>query len=406
MIIPVILENSEKEVHKKAEIAAKFADLIQIDIAETTYVGNQTLLDIESIHSATIGKSIELDLMVNNPVGYLTKFYPNVTKVSYYVKEGKEVLNFIDKAKSMGYSVGLGIGPDTNMDIIYKHINSLNYVQFYTVIPGGKGRQFEKDVLKKIRAFRKKYTDIAIQVDGAINKETIPDLMKEGVNDFVVGSAIFNSSNPANMYIELTNMTNTAPENITSLASSSETRQIKQIAILGGAAWKEDDPAYKAAFETSKLLAENGYEVVNGGGPGVMEASTKGAHAGGGHVLAVTYHPNKPKRHYEGVASGNDADTEVITLDYFDRTKVMLQTTQAHIVFKGSIGTLSEFGMTWISSWIHEPNNKPIILYGAFWQEFLDLIEKHMLVIKGEEKLLKICTTPKEVIDYLKTFDA
>lgn len=182
--------------------------------------------------------------------------------------------------------------------------------------------------------------------------------------------------------------------------------KIEKVAFLGGAAWQEDDQPYMDAFETAKLLAENGYEIVNGGGPGVMRASTKGAHAGNGRVLAVSYHPNKPKRHYEGVDLENDFDDEVITLDYFDRTKVMLQTTQAHVVFKGSIGTLSEFGMTWISSWIHEPNNKPIILYGDFWEDFLSVIRKHMLLVRGEESMMKICTTPQQVLDYLKGFES
>ena len=42
---------------------------------------------------------------------------------------------------------------------------------------------------------------------------------------------------------------------------------IKKIAFLGGAAWKEDELPYKGAFDTAKLLAENGYEIINGGGP-------------------------------------------------------------------------------------------------------------------------------------------
>lgn len=181
-------------------------------------------------------------------------------------------------------------------------------------------------------------------------------------------------------------------------------RQPIKVAFLGGAAWKESDEPYIQAFETAKLLAENGYEIVNGGGPGVMRATTKGAHAGNGKALAITYHPNKIKRHYEGVDELNDFDDEIITLDYFDRTKVMLQTTDYHIVFKGSIGTLSEFGMTWISSWIHEPNSKPIVLFGEFWNDFLENFRKHFLIVNEETNMLKVCTTPNQVLDYFQQF--
>lgn len=181
--------------------------------------------------------------------------------------------------------------------------------------------------------------------------------------------------------------------------------KIAKVAFLGGAGWKKDDLPYKGAFDTAQILAENGFEIYNGGGPGVMRASTDGAHAGNGKAIAITYHPGKTKRHYEGVDLENKFDSEIITLDYFDRTKVMLQTTDAHIVFNGSIGTLSELGMTWISSWIHFPDSKPIVLFGEFWNEHINLIKKNMLLDHGEEDMMKICHSPQEVLEYLNSFN-
>jgi uncharacterized protein (TIGR00725 family) len=178
--------------------------------------------------------------------------------------------------------------------------------------------------------------------------------------------------------------------------------KIKRIGFLGGASWEKDDKPYIDAFETAKLLAENGYEIVNGGGPGVMRAATKGAHAGGGTALAITYHPNKAKKNYEGIDKLNDFDEEVYTLDYFDRTKVILQNTDLHIVFKGSTGTISEFGMSWASSRIHEGHHKPILLFGDFWRDIIDCIRNNMLMRPGEIELLKVVNSPEEVLDYLK----
>lgn len=182
--------------------------------------------------------------------------------------------------------------------------------------------------------------------------------------------------------------------------------KIQKICFLGGAGWKEDSEVFKQAFEIARLLALAGFEIVNGGGPGVMRASTMGAGAGGGKSLVITYHPNKPKRHYEGVDLLNRADEEVLTLDYFDRTKVMLQNTDVHIVFNGSIGTLSEFGMTWISSWIHEPHHKPIVMFGGFWNEILDVMQKHMLITDQERAMLRVCDTPQEVLHYVQSLNS
>ncbi len=182
-------------------------------------------------------------------------------------------------------------------------------------------------------------------------------------------------------------------------------RRPLMVCFLGGAAWNENDEPYIQAKATAKLLAKNGYGIVNGGGPGVMRASTEGAHEGGAGVLAVTYHPNKPKRHFEGVDPENKFDLEVKTLDYFDRTKVMLQTSDIHVIFRGSIGTLSEFGMSWENSYIHEPNNKPIILFGEHWNGILKAIDENMTVRGGETEILEICTTPQEVLDYIKSIE-
>jgi len=79
----------------------------------------------------------------------------------------------------------------------------------------------------------------------------------------------------------------------------------------------------------------------------------------------------------------------------------MLQTTDIHIIFKGSIGTLSELGMTWVSSWIHEPDSKPILLYGDFWKEILDVLTKNLHIVNHETDLFKVVTTPEEVLAYL-----
>ncbi len=60
--------------------------------------------------------------------------------------------------------------------------------------------------------------------------------------------------------------------------------EISKVAFLGFADAKPNDWEYEQAFQSAKILAENGYEIVNGGGPGIMRAATDGAHAGGGKL--------------------------------------------------------------------------------------------------------------------------
>jgi uncharacterized protein (TIGR00725 family) len=180
---------------------------------------------------------------------------------------------------------------------------------------------------------------------------------------------------------------------------------IRKASILGGADFLPQDETYKDAFETSKLLAQKGLTILNGGGPGVMRAATQGAHEGHGHVIGITYYPTYEHARYEGRDPLNRFDEEVITNDYFERTKTILQMADVHIVFKGGTGTISEFGMSWAVSRIHYGQNTPIVLFGRFWEEITGCLQKHMYMRPDEFVLYRIVTSPQEVLDRIIEFE-
>ncbi len=402
MIIPTILENSFEEIVKKVRMLHEEAIKIQIDVVDKEFTNNETFMNVSKLDEIETSAELELDLMVRNPIPFLGKKIKRVKKVCFNIEFFEYVDKFIEKAKKLGYTIGLSVNPETGLFKLNNYLTKVDYIQFLTIKPGRQGNAFIPEVLKKITQFRDLKTNLPIQVDGGVSEENLKSVIEAGADDVIVGSHIWTQRDPIQEYTILSKMS----EGIQKEMESTKNKIIiKKIAFLGGAAWKPTDAVYKLARETAGLLAESGYEIVNGGGPGVMKAATQGAHDKGGTSLAITYHPNKMKRHYEGVDYENHFDEEVITLDYFDRTKVMLQNSDVHIIFSGSIGTLSEFGMTWVSSWIHEGHNKPIILVGDFWYEIIGVIKKTMILDQGEEKLLKVCTTPKEILEYVKSLD-
>jgi ribulose-phosphate 3-epimerase len=399
MIIPVILEQDFNEVLKKLELIDGAAELIQIDIADGVLEEGKTFLETEKLNNIHTKSALEVHLMVKNPCSYVQRKLENVVSICAQVEAKSEIKKFIEMSRKLGYRTGISVGPHTFLAQYQDLLDLVDFVQFMTIEPGKQGNKFITKMLLTISAFKHMYPKMPVQVDGGVKTSNLGLLLQRGINNVVIGSEIFSSKDPKKKLLEMQKTLPTDKDQISSLS------KIHKIGILGGAAWKEDEEPYKQAYEVSKLLSENGYEIINGGGPGVMKAATEGAHAAGKNALVVTYHPNKPKRHYEGVSPENKFDEEVVTLDYFDRTKVMLQNTDVHIVFKGSIGTLSEFGMTWVSSWIHEPNSKGIIMYGDFWNDFLDAVEKSFTIKMGERELLKVCTTPEQVLDYIQSLE-
>jgi uncharacterized protein (TIGR00730 family) len=180
--------------------------------------------------------------------------------------------------------------------------------------------------------------------------------------------------------------------------------KFEKIAIFGFADAHEDRKVFKDAFATSKLLAKNGYTVVNGGGPGVMKASTLGAKEAHGKVVGVTFYP-KDAPYFEGRDKSNPIDQEIKTKNYLERTLTLLDVADAYIIFKGGTGTVSEFGMAWGLARLYFGHHKPFILYGGFWHEILEAIAKNMY-IRGEElKVYRIVDTPQEVLEEIERLE-
>lgn len=176
------------------------------------------------------------------------------------------------------------------------------------------------------------------------------------------------------------------------------------IAIFGFADAREDEQTWKDAFVTAKLLAESGYTIVNGGGPGVMKAATLGAKAADGKVIGVTFYPTDAP-YFEGRDKSNPIDQEVRTRNYLERTLKLLDIGDVCLIFKGGTGTISEFGMAWGLARLYFGHHKPFILFGSFWHEIMEAIAKNMY-IRGEELgVYRIVDTPREVLEEVKRLE-
>lgn len=179
---------------------------------------------------------------------------------------------------------------------------------------------------------------------------------------------------------------------------------IKKVAIFGDGEARETDQHFKDAYEVAKLLAENGYVIVNGGGPGVMLSATLGAKAGGGKVEVVVMNPKKEMENFEGESRENikQADVRYETENYDERVAKLAEVADAFVVFKGGTGTLSELGMVWSKAKFDFGHHEPIILFGKFWQEIMGVIEKDLGLEETEKGVIKIVEKPEEVIERLK----
>lgn len=181
--------------------------------------------------------------------------------------------------------------------------------------------------------------------------------------------------------------------------------RFKNITCFGFADAKPDDKLYKDATEVAKLLAEAGYTIVNGGGPGVMRATTEGAHLGGGRAIGITFEP-AGMTFYEGRDPENKVDELIVLPDYITRTLKLMEEGEAYIIFNGGTGTLSELGMSWALARLHLGHSKPFILFGGFWYPIMEEITRLMRIRKEELGLYRIAVESRDVVPLLVEYEA
>lgn len=179
---------------------------------------------------------------------------------------------------------------------------------------------------------------------------------------------------------------------------------IKNIVFFGYSDTKPGDRLYKEVYRLAKLIGGKGYTVVNGGGPGVMDASTQGAESVGAETLSITFYPTQAPG-FEGRYPKNITDREVQTGNYIERMFKLLEHGDVYIVFKGGTGTLSEFATAWCLARLYFGCHKPMILYGAFWKKIVACLKKYMFLRGNEERIFRIAENPEQVLQAIEEFE-
>jgi uncharacterized protein (TIGR00730 family) len=179
---------------------------------------------------------------------------------------------------------------------------------------------------------------------------------------------------------------------------------IKKVAIFGSADVDKNHPLYQEAFNVARYLAYHDKVVIDGGGPGVMDAATAGAESADGETIAVTFYPkNMPE--FEGRYHENNVDQEIKTANYIERMFGLIDLADAFVIFQGGTGTLSEWATVWLLAHLYYGNHKPLILYGEFWHEVISSIDKHFFIGEKEMQVYKIVKNEKEMIQALNEFE-
>ncbi len=178
------------------------------------------------------------------------------------------------------------------------------------------------------------------------------------------------------------------------------------VSIFGSARTHHNDKYYRLAEEIAYELTQNGYGVITGGGPGIMEAANKGARRGKGKSVGINIDLPFEQRPNPYI----DAD-KLITFDHFFVRKVMfMKYAQGFIVLPGGFGTFDELfeAITLIQT--RKIGKFPIILVGKkYWQGLIEWIKAEMLeeehnISAKDLDIFTVVDTAKEAVETIVKF--
>lgn len=176
------------------------------------------------------------------------------------------------------------------------------------------------------------------------------------------------------------------------------------VAIFGSARVKKGDPNYNLVLKLSRMIAKEGLDIVTGGGPGLMEAASKGHQLGRGnkdvHAVGLGIKLPWEQRLNPHVDFGKEFSKFSHRLDHF------MMLSNAVIVAPGGIGTLLELFYTWQLVQVKHICETPIILLGDVWKDLVKWIKHDLLrkkfISKDDFKNIFIARNCTDAIRILK----
>lgn len=179
----------------------------------------------------------------------------------------------------------------------------------------------------------------------------------------------------------------------------------KAVSFFGSSRMSPGNKYYKLTEEVAYRLAKEGYAIITGSGPGVMEAANKGTRRARGHSIGLNIQipmEQKPNKY---------VDTLLDFRYFFVRKVMFVKYAKAFVIMPGGYGTLDEFSEAINLIQTQRIPKFPIIIFGReYWKGMLDWLHDKVLkegnISKEDFALFKVTDDPKEVVSIIKKFYA
>ena len=195
-IIPAILEKNLEEVKNNLDLIKDLASLVQIDIMDGQFVAGKSV-DLADLKALEIKTPLEIHLMVNNPEDYFETCQSlGVRRVFWHYSAVKDrETEVFNKAGFFSFQKGLAINPEVELDSLNGSLEKYDAALVMGVRPGSQGQAFLPETASRVKLLKSNFPKLTLGVDGGVSQLNIVDLKAAGAEDFMIGSALFKTTN-------------------------------------------------------------------------------------------------------------------------------------------------------------------------------------------------------------------
>lgn len=204
-IAPSMLSADFLHLEKDVEMVNACADLFHLDIMDGVFVPNISYgFPVVDAIASKAEKPLDAHLMIVRPETYVKRFAESgVSMLSFHLNATEDPGAVLDLIHGCGMKAGIAVNPDIPVERLFPYIGRCEYMLVMSVFAGFGGQKFIEDTYGRIRTLKSEIAgrgaDCLIEVDGGVSAKNASALAEAGADILVAGSAVFKSSDPADV---------------------------------------------------------------------------------------------------------------------------------------------------------------------------------------------------------------
>ena len=195
----VLNADLSKLAEESKRIVEAGADYLHLDVMDGHFVPNITFgaTMVKALRKHLPNTFFDIHMMVSDPEKWIDDMADaGANMYTFHLEATDDPDRVIRMVRAKGMKVGLGVKPNTPVEMLLPFVEKVDMALVMTVEPGFGGQKFMAHMMPKVELLRKQYPDLDIEVDGGLSPSTIKAAVEAGANMIVSGSAVITSDNP------------------------------------------------------------------------------------------------------------------------------------------------------------------------------------------------------------------